>query len=83
VLGQLPARSIVRQHLGSIRIAKQADQAGKILPRFREIEGGQIVTTDCLIDGSVGYSSIGFHPVVSPPAPVSRAFPTLLDLLLK
>jgi hypothetical protein len=39
---------IVRRHLGSVSIAEQADQAGKILPRFSAIEGGQIVVADCL-----------------------------------
>jgi hypothetical protein len=31
---------IVRRHLSSVSLAGQADQAGKILPRFRAIEGG-------------------------------------------
>jgi len=35
----------VRRHLGSVSIAEQVDQAGKILLRFRAIEGGQIVAT--------------------------------------
>jgi hypothetical protein len=40
---------IVRRHLVvSVSIAGQADQAGEILPRFRAIEGGQIVATNCL-----------------------------------
>jgi hypothetical protein len=33
---------IVRHHLGRVNIAEQADQAGKILSRFRAIDGGQI-----------------------------------------